>query len=389
MKTIAEIAASKVPVSPFLNYCRSISPSDGAFWAVIKNNDGTEKSRIPLAISERTVRGSISNKLSTKPDGGVDNKEAEKALDPNSANIQRIDHCALPPHLDSFALTFSLAVRNESMAPAGFLDRETAEALRVVADGYARLGGMHYLAERYVAQIGSAAFLWRNRFATDKIVTIEMGDRTWVIAADELGSNQGISITEVAEYTTEGDIATLVTLVAEALAGENRGIFLKIDATGTLAPGFEVFPSQEFPNAEQTANQSKKGSKSKFLSSVDVVARDGSTLRQATMHYQKIGNALRRIDTWHTAVDEFGAIPVEPYGYVQEKATAIRLPGKEGNKGPDFYKLLASVQGIAADLAKATSVATLSPNTHFFFAVLIRGGVFNGDRKTPKTAKAA
>lgn len=386
MKTISEIAASKVPVSPFLNYCRSISPSDGAFWAIVKNVDGTEKARIPLTISERTVRGSISNKLATKTDGIVDNKEVEKALDPNAANIQRIDHCALPPELDSFALTFSLSVRNESMAPAGFLDRGTSEALRVVANHYAGLGGMRYLAERYVAQISSAAFLWRNRFATDKTVTIETAGQKWIVKADELWSSGVNSIADVAEHTSGGDILDLVTLVAEALAGENRGIFLKIDTTGTLAPGFEVFPSQEFPNAEQAANQSKKGGKSKFLSAIDVILRDGTKIRQATMHYQKIGNALRRIDTWHTAVDEFGAIPVEPYGYVQEKATAIRLPGKEGNKGPDFYKLLASVQGIASDLVHATSIETVSPNTHFFFAVLIRGGVFNGDKKAAKAA---
>jgi CRISPR-associated protein Csy3 len=96
-------------------------------------------------------------------------------------------------------------------------------------------------------------------------------------------------------------------------------------------------------------------SKSRLLYQVDDIAG---------MHSQKIGNALRTIDTWHPEADELGAIAVEPYGSVTSRGVACRQPREK----MDFYTLLDNwvTKGQTPD----------KKQQHYVMAVLIRGGVF-------------
>ena len=84
----------------------------------------------------------------------------------------------------------------------------------------------------------------------------------------------------------------------------------------------------------------------------------------AAIHSQKIGNALRTIDTWYSGADENGPIAVEPYGSVTTQGKAWRQPKEK----LDFYNLLDGwiIKDKAPDL----------PQQHFVIATLIRGGVF-------------
>ena len=84
----------------------------------------------------------------------------------------------------------------------------------------------------------------------------------------------------------------------------------------------------------------------------------------AAMHSQKIGNALRTIDTWHPETAEVGAIAVEPYGSVTNRGKAYRQP----KDNMDFYKLLDGwvLKGKTPPLEQQ----------HYIMAMFIRGGVF-------------
>ena len=84
----------------------------------------------------------------------------------------------------------------------------------------------------------------------------------------------------------------------------------------------------------------------------------------AAIHSQKIGNALRTIDTWYPGADENGPIAVEPYGSVTTQGKAWRQPKAK----MDFYTLL---DGWIVD-DKVPPVE----QQHFVVATLIRGGVF-------------
>ena len=95
--------------------------------------------------------------------------------------------------------------------------------------------------------------------------------------------------------------------------------------------------------------------KSKTLYHVDGVA---------AIHSQKIGNAIRTIDTWYEGAEELGPIAVEPYGSVTTQGKAYRQPKQK----LDFYTLL--------DNWLLKDQVPPAEQQHFVMAVLIRGGVF-------------
>ncbi len=122
-----------------------------------------------------------------------------------------------------------------------------------------------------------------------------------------------------------------------------------------------MFPSQELILDRST---SSRGTKSKTLYTV----RD-----TAAMHSQKIGNALRTIDTWYSSFsdgdDSLGPIAVEPYGSVTSQGKAYRQPKEK----QDFYTLL--------DGWVLKDEIPESGNQHYVIANLIRGGVFGDSDK--------
>lgn len=140
----------------------------------------------------------------------------------------------------------------------------------------------------------------------------------------------------------------LARLIADGLTGKAH-VLLRVTAFVRLGEGQEVFPSQELILDKE---QSKK---SKTLYQVDGVAG---------IHSQKLGNALRTIDTWYPDALEQGPIAVEPYGSVTTQGKAYRQPAK----GMDFYTLLDG--WILKDKAPEPD------QQHFVIATLIRGGVF-------------
>jgi len=84
------------------------------------------------------------------------------------------------------------------------------------------------------------------------------------------------------------------------------------------------------------------------------------------MHSQKIGNALRTIDTWYLDAEraDLGPIAVEPYGSVTSQGKAYRQPKERA----DFYTLL--------DRWVLANQPPEAGNRHYVMATLIRGGVF-------------
>jgi len=94
----------------------------------------------------------------------------------------------------------------------------------------------------------------------------------------------------------------------------------------------------------------------------------------AALHSQKVGNALRTVDTWYPRGEDDGAdtgpIAVEPYGSVTTQGKAYRQPKAKA----DFYSLLDA--WVLKDQPPADA-----GNRHFVMATLIRGGVFGESDK--------
>jgi len=119
-------------------------------------------------------------------------------------------------------------------------------------------------------------------------------------------------------FTTQSDaLNTIATWIELGLKGQ-AFVLLNITAEAKVGYGQEVYPSQEL--ILDTGDK-----KSKVLYSINNIAG---------MHSQKIGNAIRTIDTWYSAA-EF-PIAAEPYGAVTTLGTAFRQPKQK----QDFYSLL-------------------------------------------------
>ena len=147
----------------------------------------------------------------------------------------------------------------------------------------------------------------------------------------------------------------LAQAIEAGLAGQSH-VLLEVTAYARVGDGQEAYPSQELI----LDKGDKKGQKSKTLYKV------GET---AAIHSQKIGNALRTIDTWYPDDDGLGPIAVEPYGSVTSQGKAYRQPKDKA----DFYTLLDN--WVLKDKAPAPG------DQHFVVATLVRGGVFGESEK--------
>lgn len=290
----------------------------------------------PIHIQEKAVRGTISNRLKN----AIASDPAKLDAEIQKANLQRVDVAALPMDADTLKVTFTLRVLGHLSTPSVCNDQEYQVALQNVIEGYISEHGFTELAARYAENLANGRFLWRNRVGAEAIkVHISSGEQRWTFDA------QHYSLREFRQ--PDGDLQALAQVIESGLRGESF-VLLTVEAFVQLGAGQEVFPSQELV----LDSNSKK---SKVLYQVSDVA---------AMHSQKIGNALRTIDTWHPMVDSLGAIAVEPYGSVTSRGVACRQPKEK----MDFYTLLDKW------VTKGDKPAV--EQQHYVMAILIRGGVF-------------
>jgi CRISPR-associated protein Csy3 len=351
--------APKAALPSFLNVNRSISPSEGLLFGIAGER------QIPVEVSRRGIRGAISSYGNVYKGDKVDSQEnIAKQLDPKNANLQQIDVAFLPVEAERLNLRFSVVFQSNSLAPSACNDDDFRKALVKFASAYKTAGGYEELAARYAWNLINGRTLWRNRFATEKVAVVAYGDGT-----KQVFNVDNIRLDAFEREAMPIGFTDLASKIADALSGETEALFVTVDMSGRMPQGAEVYPSQEFiPDAKKAKEDGK------VLSST-VVSFEGRTgVKQATMHAQKIGNALRVIDDWHGQVDDYGVVAVEAYGYVQSRTNAIRLPSSPAT---DVYGALRNL----AALTEALETTEVSGDAHYLMAMLVRGGVFSGDKK--------
>lgn len=350
------MAKAKLLTLPsLLNYTRSIIPSNGVFYYL------QEARKHPIVVTRQTVRGTISNYSNVYKKGKQENEqEIAKKLDPANANIQTIDVCYLPDEVDTFYLAFSLTITHHSAAPGACNDADYHALLTTFTKSYRDKQGFDELAGRYLQNLINARWFWRNRYAANKQVEITINGEKETRYAFE--SKPDLE----ADYRQQKGYADLKNKIAQALAGESDVLRLSVVGSGILGFGQEVYPSQEFV----------EGKKDKTLASV----KRGDDTRQAAMHSQKIGNAIRTIDDWHSKAAEYGKIAIEPYGVVPARSEAVRLPKTKDAQKRDLYSSLKTLDVLTQAVNDAES-GKLPDEAHYVMACLIRGGVYSGESK--------
>ncbi|MCT7357677.1 type I-F CRISPR-associated protein Csy3 [Thalassolituus pacificus] len=298
----------------------------------------------PVSIREKSVRGTISNRLKTKDQ---DPAKLDAAIE--NPNLQTVDVAALPADADTLKVQFTLRVLSGVGEPSACNESAYREKLLATVAGYIQNAGLGELAQRYAANLANGRFLWRNRIGAEQVeVTVArlQGGRAvseWCF--DALTH----SMTELkAPAADAGKLSELAALMEAGLAGKEH-VLLQITAFVRLGEGQEVFPSQELILDKSNSKKSKT-----LYHVADVAA----------MHSQKIGNALRTIDTWYPDAQSNGPIAVEPYGSVTTQGKAYRQPKEK----MDFYNLLDG--WVLKDKVPEQN------QQHFVIATLIRGGVF-------------
>lgn len=325
-----------------LAFERKLDPSDALFHAGKWGARDQAATWQAIGIAEKSVRGTISNRLKTKDQ---DPTKLDAAIE--SPNLQTVDVAALPAEADTLRVRFTLRVLAGTGKPSACNDADYQKALQATVAGYVQQHGFGELGKRYAANLANGRFLWRNRIGAEQVEVrvsrLQDGAaaKSWTFDALAL-SLRGFDAGNAA-------LEELGTLIASGLAGDAH-VLLEVTAFVRLGAGQEVFPSQEL------ILDRGRGDKSKTLYAVQDVAG---------IHSQKIGNALRTIDTWYPDAGELGPIAVEPYGSVTTQGKAYRQPKDK----VDFYNLL--------DNWVLKGKAPANPNDqHFVIAVLIRGGVF-------------
>lgn len=326
-----------------LSFSKKLIPSDGIFYGASQRPDLPVT---PLNIQVRTVRGTSSFRRKNRE---TDEKTSgQKIYDPN---IQYMDYCMLGAEQNVLIFRFSLKITGGLKYPAACNNETFRQRYQAVMTDYLERKQCRELARRYAHNIAGGRFLWRNRGGAEQID----------VFVDNLSAKKKQQwVFDARKYSlrhfdqTDNIVSDLGKHIAAALSGDDGALLLAITARMITGKGQEVYPSCEF------VFNKKKNGKSRILCNVDGVAG---------MHSQKIGNALRSVDTWYPAFSEpsagAGAIAADPFGAVTHLGAVFRPPGS----GQDFYTLFEKWVG---------GEKLTEHEESYIVAVLIRGGVFGG-----------
>lgn len=340
------MATSTAPLktASVLAFERKLDPSDALFAAGSWDARGDSAAWPPVTVRTKSVRGTISNRLKAKDQ--QDPAKLDAAIE--NPNLQTVDVAALPSDADTLKASFTLRVLGGTGVPSACNNADYRAKLVNTVRGYTDVQGFRELARRYAHNLASGRFLWRNRVGAEQVevqvqaLTKGVAVATWTFDA------LALSLRDFDMAPNPAELQAVADAIATGLSGEGH-VLLQVTAFARMGAGQEVYPSQEL--ILERGNDKK----SKTLYRIGEVAG---------MHSQKLGNALRTIDTWHPHVAELGPIAVEPYGSVTTLGKACRKPSDK----LDFYNLL--------DGWLLKDRVPLIEQQHFVIATLVRGGVF-------------
>lgn len=334
-----------------LAFEKKLVPSDGYMYGTQWEERNKRNNHTPLQLIEKSVRGTISNRLdkATKGDPVKLNAKVE------NANLQTVDSCALAPEQDTLKLHFTLKVLGGVHQPSACNNALFKQSYSSAVLDYIDKEGFKELGKRYALNLANARFLWRNRVGAENIevqvnALNKNSKQSWVFDATQFSTRHF--------NNDDKQVIELGERIAAALSSEDDFLMLEINCFVQVGKAQEVYPSEEL------VLDKGKGQKSKILYSVNDIA---------AMHSQKVGNALRSIDTWYPEFDDLektaGPIAIEPYGAVTNLGKAYRTPSAK----QDFYTFF-------DQWARGTKLERVE-DEHYVMAILVRGGVFGESDK--------
>jgi len=338
------MSKQKLTTASVLAFERKLDTSDALLFTGSWDARASFSTWEPISIREKSVRGTISNRLKAREQ---DPTRVDAAIE--NPNLQTVDIATLGKEHDTLQMRFTMRIVPGAGTPSACNNAAYQEKLLQVVDDYRQDHGFRELAERYAYNLANGRFLWRNRVGAENVEVLVNRLVNGKSQEQYQFNSLELSLRNFEHENTA--VKELGVLIAKGLNGEEH-VLLEIVAFSRLGAGQEVFPSQEL------ILDRGSGDKSRTLYSVHDVA---------ALHSQKVGNAVRTIDTWYPVDEdtlEIGPISVEPYGSVTTQGRAYRQPKEK----VDFYSLL--------DGWMLKDNEPTVEQQHYVMAVLIRGGVF-------------
>jgi CRISPR-associated protein Csy3 len=156
----------KIAAATVLAFEKKLVPSDGRLYGT--NWDKRTESATPLNLQEKSVRGTISNRLKK----ALQDDPAKLDAEVEKPNLQTVDSCALGSNQDTLKLSFSLKILSGVNKPSACNSAEFAASYKQAADTYIEAEGFKELAHRYASNLANGRFLWRNRVGAENIEVV-------------------------------------------------------------------------------------------------------------------------------------------------------------------------------------------------------------------------
>lgn len=351
------MAAIMKKIPGVTSFKRATVISDGTFYNIDKNQVET-----PVHVIRHGIRGT-QNVNSTK-----DSKDVR--------NIQVTETARTAPDACMFGVRFGfrmLSIHDALDSCAGTDSDIMRSGVDAFIDRACESEGINEVSRRIARNILNGRWLWRNRTIGKSVAVTVKGNHVDIENVDALS----IPLNNFDNYREDERI--LGERIASALCGNSEIDWLTVD--GVIDLGFtgsiEVFPSQNYIEKKpdgfarplyklghpQPVNTDLMGRQSL------VGFSDVRIMGQAALRDQKIGNALRTIDTWYpeAASNGYKPIPVEPEGANLDQMTFYRK-SRSGSSAFDIALRLGELNPASED-------------GMFMIASLIRGGVYGESDK--------
>lgn len=344
--------AMKLP--DVLSIQRGFIITDGVMSSIV-DQDGAEMTK-PIRVIRHGIRG-------------TGTKEEKKSV----SNLQRTESAKTSADAIGLQVDFSIKTIQADKLVYACSKPEYRTILNGFIDRFINNGSdeLTEVCRRYARNMLNGRWLWRNRVLGDVSVTATVGTETF--------SGNGSRLNDFDDYTM--DEQRLAEYIIAGLRGDGSRA---INVCGRVYFGFkgevEVFPSQNMVTDKPKgfARSLYKIDMIPYRSLFSIIssskkngddageyAADMIDMGRAALRDQKIGNAIRTIDTWYEGYAPGGMIiPIEPNGASLERNEFLR-------KGRQEAKHVFSV----IDEMQPSEV--FNENAAYAIGVLVRGGVLS------------
>lgn len=369
-------SAAKFDLPSMLAMQRCLNVSDGLMYSIIptpdEDKDGKEGSHRlePVTVIRHGIRGVLSA-----------SNEDTNATGNGLSNIQITETAKLAPN--AIGLAVKCVIRTTPIEQSLFAcnDAKYAETLTKLVKTLQYSESLAEVCRRYARNILNGRWLWRNLVLGRPVVTVEYDDGEDSDSGDS-GDKRGENLPRKHFDAYTNAEKRLGEYLLNCLSGQPE--FGEIRITAEIKGGdfglLEVFPSQNyFQRSQNLKGFARSLYKVKPITSALLEKMSRNTnpslvtdiipMGIAALRDQKIGNAIRTIDTWH---DSDTPIAIEPNGASLSDHGFHRPPGQ----GKSAYDLLGKQIESMAVLAEQNQ-GTADEQLMYLSAILVRGGVFS------------